>query len=187
MTGVQTCALPILLFKIRQSNRQAKKQGYINYLDKRVAKRDGFSSADNRKQALENGFVTKGIFDIVRATGMLSAKEMFDNFNNEVKTVELIFSDFDEKVIIDQINSTTSPLQVTDVQNDHKIVLDKLTNLKPQLTSSIALQDALLKLLERSNKELFIDHDQQNLKNIRDMSSKLLSRIEEKQIGRAHV
>lgn len=166
-----------LLFRIRQSNQKAIHEGYSNYLDKRTSKRNGFATADNRQQAINNGFVTKEVFDIIRATGLFSAKEMFDNFRKEIETVESFLNDFDVSVFVDQIQSTPSPVHVTEVQNSHKLDLDKLNQFQNQLISYVALQDVILKLFERSNKELFLDYTEDFLDNIHKTSSELIERI----------
>ncbi|MHA2249130.1 MAG: hypothetical protein ACXAD7_02155 [Candidatus Kariarchaeaceae archaeon] len=147
----------LLLIRLRRKKIYAKGLGYETYPDYKKSVKAGFKSAEERIKAISNGFMTKGVQDIIAAAGHRDIWMMLEKWKTVISRVEITLDKKTIESIIHSINRSASPEQLINLKQELDPKLIKLAEEEDLLNSQIALQQILINLQTETDEPLLAD------------------------------
>ena len=136
--------IPIFFLRTRKLNQEAVLLGFVNNKDKKAALKAGFNSAQERSKAKNNGFLTAGIYNIVKAAGWFNVGEMVSDWLVELPAIKLELKDEFIQDTTRLILESSSPVHLSEIESELEPLFDKIDNYKRRVTQISSLQQSLI-------------------------------------------
>ncbi|MCE7736783.1 MAG: hypothetical protein GPJ54_18010, partial [Candidatus Heimdallarchaeota archaeon] len=156
------------IVRLKRLTKLAKEKGYIDRNEMKETEERGFTNLDERKQAEAQGFITKSAQTLIHTTKEYTVEMMIEVWKSQNNSLEKLLKSINIEEIQVIVNSTTSPINLHDVELGYKHVSDELKQFQQEFNSIVALQQSISNLSLIDDELPFISLTKDELAGLRD-------------------
>ncbi|MCE7734090.1 MAG: hypothetical protein GPJ54_04370 [Candidatus Heimdallarchaeota archaeon] len=156
------------IIRSKRLNKRAKDQGFIDRKEMKDTQERGFTSVDDLKLAETQGFKTKSAQTVVQATKQSTVILLVDVWKSQINSSEELTKSIDLDKIQELVNSTTSPINLHDVELDYKPILEELKQFQLEFDSISVMQQSISQLSLIDGELPFVNFTTDNLTTVQD-------------------